>query len=108
MDGKVPPVQVSCASFGKLLFWWQQEVGCHPQPDPIPAPASLGGHLPDRVAEKLEAFWLALGWHHRHQMFLVGLKLHLPPWGRLVLNPSLKPLKRERVVIGIFKMNRIE
>lgn len=78
----MPPIEVSCASLGKLLFWWQCEVGRHPQPDPIPSPASPDGHIPGRLVEKLEAFWLALRWHHRHQTFLAGgIKLIFPPGG---------------------------
>lgn len=79
-DGKLPPVQLSCASLGKLLFWWQHEVGCHPRPDPVPSPASLDGHLPERMVEQLEALGLALGWHHKHQTFLLELELIFPPW----------------------------
>lgn len=47
---------------------------------PCPQPH---GHLLERVVEKLGAFGLPLGWHHRHQKFLMGLKLKFIflPWG---------------------------
>lgn len=69
----------TATSSGQMLFWWQCRVEHHPQPDPVPSPASPDEHLPERAVVELEALWCALGWHHRHQKFLVGLKLIFPP-----------------------------
>lgn len=62
-----------------------------PRPESVPSPAGQDRHLPERVVEKLEAFWLALGWHHRHQRFLGGVKINFSSLGLVGFKSQLGP-----------------